>query len=142
MNSQSRLQKIDGLTIQQLPCAWCCRRLFSRQSTVCTQSGLNAQNGLGNSGFMSLLYQQSINPIDIYKFYKMEIKSLKCGKISFIEAVKSNEDDMKPGLKKPAKENQFWRAHSLNSPDPQLHHHTHLWEPKTERTYIFRWIFV
>merc|ERR1712024_204941 len=56
--------------------------------------------------------------------------------ISFIEAVKSNKDDMKSGLKKPAKENQFWRAHSLNSPDPQLHQHTHLWEPKTEKTYF------
>ena len=63
-------------------------------------------------------------------------KKFKATKISFIEAVKSNEDDMKPGLKKPAKENQFWRAHSLNSPDPQLHQHTHLWEPKTEKTYF------
>ena len=56
--------------------------------------------------------------------------------ISFIEAVKSNEDDMKPGLKKPVQENQFWRVHSLNSPDPQLQQHTHLWERKTERTYF------
>ena len=57
-------------------------------------------------------------------------------KISFIEAVKSNEDDMKPGLKKPAKDNQFWRVHSLNSPDPKLQQHTHLWEPKTERFFF------
>ena len=62
-------------------------------------------------------------------------------KISFIKAVKGNEDDMKPGLKKPVKENQFWRVHSLNSPDPQLQQHTHLWEPKTERTYFVGFSF-
>ena len=91
-------------------------RLFSMQSTICTQSDLNAQNGLGNSCFM-FIYIIINNQSILWGILKSRFDEMwkeQLFKILYISdwscQKKWRRYDPWLDLKKPVYKYQFWRT--------------------------------